>query len=83
MASPDIYASVDHAAGAALSRARALMAILDQEHDTATLYARMHAVRHELDTLHDLFPVVGLPYVPVPEMPPPARRKGSQDELPL
>lgn len=83
MASPDIYAAMDHAVAASLARARALMAILDQPHDTATFYSRMHAVRHELATLDELLPVVGIPTTTVPDLPPPAAPKGQQDQLPI
>jgi hypothetical protein len=81
MTSPDIYAAVDHAAASALARARALMSILDEAHQPDALYARMRAVRQELDTLQGLFDAMGLPGVSVPDLPPLAKPSGEQGSL--
>lgn len=84
MASPDVYAAMDHAVASALARALQLMTILDEQHETATMYARMHAVRHELRTLDELLPVVGIPTVAVPVLQKPRPLPVSTpDQLPM
>lgn len=82
MGYPGIHAAVELAVSSALTRARALMEILDEAHQQDALYARMRAVRQELDTLHELFPVIGLPVVPLPTLPPLAKPSGEQQEIP-